>query len=199
MTTANQKFDPRSGEAYYHNRGYLPHLEKVGAQQFITFRLAGSLPSCKLLEWDEELRTLTFTEQEVAKQRRIEEYLDQGIGPVWLSDPDIASIVENAILYFDRKRYNLHAWVVMPNHVHVLLTAKDYTVSQIVQSWKSFTAKKANAILGKTGAFWQEEYFDRSIRRERHFEFTVDYIEYNPVKAGLCKEPKDWLWSSASR
>ena len=86
----------------------------------------------------------------------------------------------------------------MPNHVHVLFTPlHDKSLSAILHSWKSFTAKQANRILGTTGAFWQEEYFDRLIRDEGHFLATIGYIDENPVKAGLCKGPQDWPFGSA--
>jgi REP element-mobilizing transposase RayT len=102
--------------------------------------------------------------------------------------------------HFDGDRYALHAWCVMPNHVHTLFTPQDdYKMSTIVHSWKSFTAHECNKLLGQTGRFWDREPFDRYIRNERHFRSTLAYIEENPVKAGLCNKPEDWLWSSARR
>ncbi len=87
----------------------------------------------------------------------------------------------------------------MPNHVHVLLTIfEQSTVSSVVYSWKSFTAKKANQSLGISGRFWQPEYFDRVIKSQRQFEFTVRYILNNPVKAGLCKKFYEWPWFGCS-
>jgi len=100
----------------------------------------------------------------------------------------------------DQQRYRLHAWVVMPNHVHVLVTPlHDYSLSSILHSWKSFTAKEANKLLGRGGAFWLEEYFDRAVRDENHFRRVIEYIDYNPVKAGLCVQPEDWPFTSAKR
>ena len=90
----------------------------------------------------------------------------------------------------------------MPNHVHVLIAPKE-SLFKIVQSWKSYTgrwAMKKNAELGlgiPGRAFWMREYWDRYIRDERHFQSVVEYIHMNPVKAGLCREPQDWPWSSA--
>ena len=87
----------------------------------------------------------------------------------------------------------------MPNHVHVLATPlRNYTLSSILHTWKSFTAHQANKLLGRRGTFWMVEYFDRAIRNERHFANVVEYIEHNPVKAGLCDHPMDWKWSSAN-
>jgi len=95
-------------------------------------------------------------------------------------------------------RYHLLAWVVMPNHVHVLIEViQGYPLGDVIHSWKSFTAKQANKILGKTGAFWQRDYFDRFIRDEAHFANVVNYIHHNPVKAGLVRRAEDWPFSSA--
>ncbi|MBF0291936.1 MAG: transposase [Nitrospinae bacterium] len=87
----------------------------------------------------------------------------------------------------------------MPNHVHALFTpCVGHAMFSILQSWKSFTAKEAKKELGLEGKFWQPEYFDRTIRNQRHFAIAHEYIENNPVKAGLVAKPHDWPWSSAS-
>ncbi|HXI23679.1 MAG TPA: transposase, partial [Pyrinomonadaceae bacterium] len=110
----------------------------------------------------------------------------------------VAEIVEHALLHIDGERYALHAWCVMPNHVHTLFTPlKGSKMSGIVHSWKSFTAHECNKVLDRTGKFWEREPFDRYIRNQRHFNNAVTYIEYNPVKAGLCQKNEDWKWSSA--
>lgn len=115
-----------------------------------------------------------------------------------MNDPRIASTVQNALLFFDGRRYRLHAWVVMPNHVHALLTPlAGWELGQILHFWKSFTANECNKLLGRHGKFWQKESFDRYVRDERHYHNAVAYIERNPVKAGLCEKPEDWRWSSA--
>jgi REP element-mobilizing transposase RayT len=108
-------------------------------------------------------------------------------------------MVEDALLYFDGERYRTIAWVIMPNHVHVLIeTMEGYPVGQVVHSWKSYTAKQANQMLGRSGRFWFREYFDRYVRDERHFANAVQYIHDNPVKAGLAPTPEDWPFSSAA-
>ena len=87
----------------------------------------------------------------------------------------------------------------MPNHVHVVIElAGDAALGDVLRSLKSFTARRANVCLGRTGAFWHADYFDRFIRDEGHFHRTVDYVEQNPVKAGLVERAIDWPWSSAS-
>lgn len=130
--------------------------------------------------------------------RLLEAFLDTGCGECHLRDPRVATLVEGALLFFDGARYALHAWVVMPNHVHVLFTpANGWSLSDVVGSWKSFTSKEANKFLGRAGRFWQPDYFDRYVRNEQHFLRVVEYIEFNPVKAGLCEWPTDWSLGSA--
>ncbi|MCF7668200.1 MAG: DUF1156 domain-containing protein [Verrucomicrobia bacterium] len=178
-----------------HTRGYLPHWEAGSRSQSITFRLADSLPQTVLEKLEAEILNSTEEEHtwEVERRKRIERYLDAGHGSCALQRPEIAELVENALLYFDGMRYNLHAWTIMPNHVHVLITPlHENSISSILHSWKSFTAKKSNKLLGHNGKFWQEEYFDRMIRDKAHFDAAVRYIEENPVKAGLCKTPAAW-------
>jgi REP element-mobilizing transposase RayT len=108
-------------------------------------------------------------------------------------------MVQNALLFFDEKRYKLHAWVIMPNHVHVLVHVFDgFPVAGTVQSWKGFSAREANKLLGRQGAFWQRDYYDRYIRDDDHYCDAVEYIHNNPVKAGLVKIREDWEFSSVS-
>ncbi|HLA09915.1 MAG TPA: transposase [Pyrinomonadaceae bacterium] len=129
---------------------------------------------------------------------RIEKYLDQGYGSCFLKDEQIAFMVQNALLKFDGVRYRLHAWVVMPNHLHLLMTRFDeFEIKNLMQAFKSYTAHQANKILGRKGEFWMDDYFDRWTRDERHFRATVRYIENNPVKAGLCAKPEEWPFCSA--
>jgi REP element-mobilizing transposase RayT len=115
-----------------------------------------------------------------------------------LRQPDIAHLLEEAFLNFDGVRYRLLAWSVMPNHVHVLIEAiTPHSLSAIVHSWKSFTANRANRLLGRSGAFWYPDYFDRAIRDGHHFRVAVEYIENNPVKAGLVLRAELWPYGSA--
>jgi REP element-mobilizing transposase RayT len=85
----------------------------------------------------------------------------------------------------------------MPNHTHsLLLRFEDKHIEDIVDAHKGYTAHKANEYLNRSRQFWMEDYFDRFIRNEEHYWNTVGYIENNPVKARLCKEPGDWPFSS---
>jgi REP element-mobilizing transposase RayT len=160
----------------------------------ITFRLADALPAQVL----SHLQEILPREADAARRQRIEAYLDAGHGACSLRDPRIGGLVEGSLLHFDGRRYRLLAWAVMPNHVHALVELiPGYPLPGIVHSWKSFTAKAANRILGRTGEFWQREYFDRYIRDAAHFEAARAYIHENPVKAGLVARAEDWAFSSA--
>jgi REP element-mobilizing transposase RayT len=184
--------------AGWHTRGYLPHCETPQEPQMLTFRLYDSLPSAILMELSHQRQHIDAQKMTLERRRRIEEFLDKGAGDCWLSDVSVAQMTEKALRYFDGQRYTLHAWVIMPNHVHVLLApAKGESLPGIVHSWKSFTAHRANAILGRQGPFWQREYFDRKIRNERHFNDAIVYIHNNPLKAFLCDDQADWQFSSA--
>lgn len=190
----NVSFRPRG----WHDRGYLPHFDGGQIAQTVTFRLADSLPKKVLARWEVELSQLKIREADIERRKRIEDYLDKGMGSAWMKQPPVARVVENALLYFDGARYKMPAWVVMPNHVHALLIPLEtFLLEDTVHSWKSFTANEANRFLKRTGEFWQAEYFDRYIRNAQHYFAAVDYIEQNPVKAGLCQRPQDWPFSSA--
>lgn len=180
----------------WYGRGYLPHFDGGGIVQFITFRTYDSLPRKVLDRWRVELEREMITEPEY--RRKIERYLDGSAGRCRLRDERIAGMVEGTLLHFDSRKYKLIAYVVMPNHVHLLLRPLENTpLSAIMHSIKSYTAHRANAMLGRTGSFWSREYFDRFIRDHDHLLKTIDYIHNNPVKAGLCRRPADWRFSSA--
>jgi putative transposase len=172
----------------WHSRNYLPHFDSQDVIQFVTFRLADSLP----------VETLQRLKDADRPETLRHELLDRGWGACWLRSDPIAQLVENAFFAFDGDRYRLHAWTIMPNHVHVLFSAlPGASLGHTVGSWKRYTARHANQRLGRTGAFWQTEYWDRFIRSEAHFNATVDYIDQNPVKAGLASEPPLWPYGSA--
>ncbi len=187
-------------EPRFRSRGYLPHVEAGSVPQHIVFRLYDSLPRGLLAQWSEELSRIADVDERSAERvRRVEVALDAGSGCCFLRRPEIARIAATALLRFDGQRYQLHAWCIMPNHVHALVTpAPSVTLSALLHTWKSFSAKQANRVLGRSGAFWMQEYFDRYIRDERHFVSVVEYIHNNPVAAGLCASPADWPFSSAA-
>ena len=184
--------------AGWHSRGYLPHFDGIELPQFITIHLADSIPQKVIQRWKEELKSLTYDQERILLQRCIEKYLDQGYGEALLKHSNVATMVQNSLLKFDSKRYRLFAWVVMPNHVHSLMTRfENYELKDILHSLKSYTAHEANKLLNRKGQFWIEDYFDRYMRNQDHFRKTVQYIENNPVKARLCEKPSDWPFSSA--
>jgi putative DNA methylase len=194
----SKKLARQAGAPLWYSRGYLPHFDQECRTQTMTFRLYDSLPQSLLDEWREELRLVPEREANREHRKRIDAYLDQGYGSCFLRDQRLAAIVQAALLRFNGERYALHAWVVMPNHVHTLYTPlPGWELSQIAHSWKSYTANECNKVLKRKGEFWQREPFDRFIRDRRHFDRALGYIENNPVKAGLCAWPEDWRWSSA--
>jgi REP element-mobilizing transposase RayT len=221
--SANQEIgEPRA--SYWHSRGYLPHFESAEKIQHVTFHLADSLPKAALARLEEKLSQLPTEQQDAERRKRIEALRDAGYGACVLREPGIAEMVQNTLFFFDGQRYNLLAWVVMPNHVHVLFqTMPGWTVAKIVASWKKFTARKicdyqkaipghANLQIGEitqsaiqengeprsnTNRIWQREYWDRFIRNEKHLCQVILYIHQNPVKAGLVATAESWRWSSA--
>jgi len=179
--------DPASG---WHSRGYVPHFDAPQVAQTVVFRLADSLPR--------HLVPARLRAPEAAQE--LDVGLDKGDGACWLNRPEIAAEIENALLHFDAERYFLLAWCVMPNHVHVMVEMRDcFRLGDQVRSWKTFSARRANERLRRTGPFWSADYFDRFVRGDRHYEIALNYIEYNPVKAGLVSAPELWRWSSAHR
>jgi REP element-mobilizing transposase RayT len=182
----------------WHSRGYLPHYD-CDKFQFVTFRLADSLPQSVLKKFEQELKHKKldhFYDREF--QIKIEEYLDRGIGACELGQAAIAEILIRSLLMFNGERYILAAWVVMPNHGHILLKPlPGFSLTSIMKGLKGNTANQANKFLGRKGRFWHPDYFDRYIRDETHFRKTVRYIENNPVKAGLVETPDQWEYSSA--
>ena len=180
-----------SGPRGWHSRGYLPHFD-AGDEftQFVTFRLADSVPGHRLCGgWQDELLVRPDAEREAELHRLIEAFLDTGYGACHLRDPRVGDLVEDALLFFDAERYSLpRLGRDAESRSCTLHSVAGWSLSEVLGSWKSFTAKKANKLLGRTGQFWQEDYFDRYIRDEHHFHRAVEYIELNPVKAGLCDE-----------
>ncbi len=186
----------------WYSRGYFPHFDGEATTQHVCFHLSDSLPQNILAQWREELAAQHGKGSQLNHElrARVHAFLDSGYGACFLRDEGLATIVENALRHFDGTRYALHAWCVMPNHVHTLFTPNDgFKMSGIVHSWKSFTAHECNKRLGRSGPFWHREPFDRYIRNRSHFLNAVAYIENNPVNAGLCEKPADWRFSSASR
>lgn len=184
----------------WHCRGKFPHRE-YKPLQFITYRLYDSVPQKLIDAWKEELKVTEMTMSNDPRvellRNRIDKYEDVGYGQCFLKDSRIASIVQENLFHFNGIRYNVLRWCIMPNHVHVLIEVLDgWTLSTIMHGWRSYTAHQANKILERTGNLWMEEYFDRYIRDEKHLETVINYIDNNPVKAGLVDEAPKWPWCS---
>ena len=158
------------------------------------FPLHDSLPAAKLAELNREYDKLSPAQVRGA----LEGLLDAGAGACYLRNPRVAALAQESLFFFDGERYQLCAWAVMPNHVHVLAQfIAEYPVAKVVHSWKTYIARQGNLLLGRSGAFWQREYYDRFIRNEAHYRNAVQYIEWNPVKARLVQAPEDWPFGSA--
>ncbi len=188
----------------WRSRGYIPHFDQPGQIQFITFRLHDAVPEVLIDQWKKELqwnKKLSASDpRQVKLRKRIAKYEDAGHGACWLSDARIADLVERTLLHFDGERYKIIAWCIMPNHVHVIVEIQGgYSLSGIVQAWKSYSAHEANRLLNRTGMFWFREYYDRYIRDAGHLAAAVEYVENNPVKAGLVGAKGEWRWGSAWR
>ncbi len=178
-------------------RNRLPHWQQDEGTYFTTFRLADSLPSELLEDWRDERRAWLIQNpkpwhgtQELEYHRRfssaIEHHLDDSHGACLFRDPANAGILADSISYFDADRYLLHAWVIMPNHAHLLFSvAPAGVLAKIIASWKRFSANQIQPRIGGTGGIWQKDYFDRLIRNEEHFQNVIRYIRNNPVKAKL--------------
>src|SRR5260370_1269781 len=202
------------------SRGYLPHWECDHAIYFVTFRLADSLSQELLARLRQEramlerARSAAFqaasssplaSVADQARERKLrailqkaERCLDDGLGHCYMRDSRIAKIVADTLKHFHRQRYDLIAWCVMPNHVHVIFSPLgEETLETTLHAWKSYSAHEANNLLGRTGHFWQREYFDHIVRNEGSLYKMIPYVEEHPQQAGL----QDWhcVSSAASR
>jgi putative transposase len=180
---------------YYHQRR-LPHWVPPNRDLFVTWRLYGSLPAIVLqaLAADKDLT-------QGRKFLRMDRELDgAGFGPSWLMAPEIAEIVSRSIQQVaEGGLCTVHSYVVMPNHVHVLLQPK-VDLHEVMKLIKGTSARACNLALKRTGKpFWNQESFDHWVRDSCSFGKIHSYIEMNPVSAGLVKKPHDWPWSSAHK
>ena len=175
-------------------RRKLPHWQPDGVPIFLTWRLHGSLP---VHPREEILVSKTTAGRAFVEADR---ELDRGLcGPRWLMDSRIAGLVAGQILVGEKeiKFYKLHAWIVMPNHVHLLISPR-VPIPSLTRWLKGSTARYANRILGRTGhRFWQEESWDHWVRDVHQLHRLVRYIEDNPVAARLVPMAELWCWSSA--
>ena len=209
----------------FHSRGYLPHIENK-MLQVITFRLYDSVPREVIEQWKNALAMQENTvaagsagdlarnprvtannaggvaraphEEQQKLRRLIDDYEDKGCGQCFFRDDRIAELMESTLFHYEGRHYRLIRWVIMPNHVHVMIELlPGVALSSILQEWKSSTSHSANKLLGRNGVFWMPEYYDRYIRDQDHLKRAIEYIDANPVKAGLADTPSSYRWSSA--
>jgi putative transposase len=177
----------------WHERGYLPHCDFPNLVQLVTFRLRDSMPGSCRGEWAHLLKI------EDARDRRtkLEEHLDRGVGDCQLRESEFAKSVEDALLGFHKDRYEILAWCVMANHVHVLCNVLRTPLWKMIQSWKIHTTSQTKHLRFGAKSFWQREYWDTFMRNEDQERKAIKYIEANPVKGKLCRTPESWPFSSA--
>jgi len=211
----NQKEEPSI--FYYRN---LPHYDPPGATLFITFRLADSIPKIVINQLKQEYRLIKEeldnmldrhkqNERIYLEQRKYFGRWDKAIdkmdhGPMWLSDPLVANLIQESIEHRHNKVYYLYAYCILSNHVHILFApllksgGSYHRMADIMQSLKGYTAYNANQLLGRSGKFWQAESYDHVVRDPDEHQRIVNYILNNPVKAGLAKQVNEWPWSYSS-
>lgn len=191
---------------YYRRR--LPHIQIAGSTYFVTFRLKDSLPRDafeKLAEETARIIKLQNGDADLEHLRwfgKFDEYLDRALcGEEYLKNEQIADLIAESIHYRNGKVYGLDAFCIMPNHVHLICMPlekeKDifYSLTEIFQSLKRHTARQSNLILGRSGAFWQDESYDHIVHNQAELERIVKYVLNNPVKAGLVDDRSKWKWS----
>ncbi|MGI9517333.1 MAG: transposase [Pirellulaceae bacterium] len=201
-------FDPKA-DVDIRQGCHLPHWFQAGVTCFVTFRTKDSIPAelarswygrrdqwleqhgvdSNSASWKSAFRLLDESMQREFHERfsqQFLDYLDRGIGECQLQRPEIALIVADSLQHFDGSRYELGDFVVMPNHVHLLVCPLgENTIEDLCYSWKKFTAGKINRLLGRTGHFWQSESFDHLVRSADQLEAIQRYIAENPAKASL--------------
>jgi putative transposase len=206
-------FDPK--QEFTIREGSLPHWYQPGVTYFVTFRTENSVPHSLAQQWYGERnhwlenhginpksahwKAQLSSNPELEKSFHVRftktflEYLDRGLGECVLRNREIAGIVANALRYFDGERYHLGDYVVMPNHVHILVCLIAATeIEAQCYSWKRYTAGQINRLLSRQGRFWQEESFDHLVRSPEQFEYFRNYIAQNPQAAGLSES--DYLY-----
>ena len=181
----------------HRSRRKLPHWEQAGCTYFVTFRLGDSIPAVKLKQWKEERDNWRDCHPEPWSPREWQEYQDRflsrivrwsdaGWGACLLRNPGARQIVYDAFLFFEGDRYAVDQFVIMPNHVHLLVCLLDgWSLAKVLHSWKSFTAHEINKLLGRSGMVWMDERFDHIVRSAAQRDHFRRYIAANPLHARL--------------
>jgi putative transposase len=185
--------ESKRGFRGWHQRGYVPHFDAPGVTQFVTFQLDDACPVKYRAEWEAILRE----SDDSSKRRKLEAWLDRGRGDCWLAQKGVAVIVEEILLEANGHDYQLQAWVIMPNHIHIVVDVWEVPLGKLIGGWKGKSSRTANDVLGRRGKFWQEDYYDTLIREAAHLKKALQYTERNPTKAFLVADLRHWPWSSA--
>ncbi|MES1201927.1 MAG: transposase [Pseudomonadota bacterium] len=173
----------------WRSRGYLPHCDERGLVQHIIFGLADAIVQDVPASIVDPIKRAEWADRA----------LDAGDGRRLLANREHAEEVQRCLLHDDGEHYALAAWCIMPTHIHVVVEPFDgRALDGIVQTWKSVTSHNINKRERRRGSLWCREYFDRFMRSEEQFAWTVEYVERNPVTASLVGRPEDWPFSSAS-
>ena len=191
----------REAEIHKHEKGKLPHWRQWGVTYFVTTRLADSVPAALRDEWrarrdawllkhgaaaPESLPADLRKEYDREFTAAFHALMDAGHGECLLARRECAEFLIARLRAGHGRAYHLDAWVVMPNHVHVLVApAEDLPLGEILKSWKGGSAREINALLGRQGTLWQKEPFDHVVRSGAQLEYFRSYIAENPAKAGL--------------
>jgi REP element-mobilizing transposase RayT len=179
----------------WHTRGYLPHFDVAQVCQAITYRLIDSVPAPVIVGFQRQVTSETDDARQGALRRLIEAYADSGHGNCVLRNEEAARIVVDSWKDTDDVDCEIHAAVVMPNHVHLLIRQWEARpLHALVTRWKSQSARLINRHLGRRGPLWMPDYWDRFIRDEDHWRRALEYIRMNPVRAGLVAKSEDWPW-----
>jgi putative transposase len=188
-------------------RGYLPHLESHALIQHVVFHLADAIPGDVWRAMAADLALSPTYSHHLGTSGPWQDLLDEGRGSCLLALPSAAALVQDALRHHDGTRVGLFAWVVMPNHVHVLARSRPpWTLAKTIASWKAWTGSRLAAMAREQGRFaalgpfnrvWAREYWDRAMRTEEDVARTLRLIRRDPVRAGLVKRPEDWPWGSA--
>ncbi len=191
-------FDP--SQPITHLTGNLPHWRQEGVPYFVTFRLADSIPQAKLRQWREEKALWLkrnpgpHTAEQVEEfwtlfPARFHRWLDAGFGACVLGEMGVTELLNEVLCHFNRVRYELGDYIVMPNHVHaVILPLGGFELSTIVHTWKSYSANRINTLVGRSGVLWQKESFDHIVRSPEQLERISEYIRANPGPRNCTKD-----------
>ena len=200
---------PSSSSEITTTRRHLPHWKTDGSIYWITFRLADAIPQDKLRAWQEERglwlkrhpkpwSEAVWNDYDQRFGAQMQAWLDAGMGSRALARPNARDVVTNSLLRFDGERLRLHAAVIMPTHVHLLLEPLGgHDLSRILKGIKGTSAREINKLLGTTGTFWLAESYDHIVRSEKQYRRLIRYIADNPVKAGL-REDEYWHYQGGA-